>query len=91
MNSGVVIFVLRSKQYSPALLYWNLNVCISARFKLNCEVIPLRGFANFKLMSRHKEFRGALGHGLCVNPPLVRTFSQGLGHRKESQIWIEKV
>jgi len=26
----------------------------------------------FKLMSRHrKELRGALGHGLCVNPSLV--------------------
>jgi len=40
--------------------------------------------------SHRKELHGALGHGLCVNPPLVRTFSQGFGHRKESQIWIKK-
>jgi len=34
--------------------------------------MPLRSFANFQLvMSRHrKELRGALGHGLCVNPSL---------------------
>jgi len=32
----------------------------------------LHSFANFKLMSRHrKELRGALGHGLCVNPSLT--------------------
>jgi len=37
--------------------------------------MPLRSFANFMLiMSRHtKELRGALGHGLCVNPPLTAT------------------
>jgi len=34
--------------------------------------MPMRSFPNFKLiMSRHrKELRGALGHGLCVNPSL---------------------
>jgi len=24
-----------------------LDICISARFKVNCEVMPLRSFANF--------------------------------------------
>jgi len=39
----------------------NLDVCIFIRFKANCEVMPLRNFANFKLvMSRQrKELRGA--------------------------------
>jgi len=50
----------------------SLEVCIFARFEVNCEVMFLRSFAIFKLiMSRHrKELRGALGHGvfgLCVN------------------------
>ena len=34
--------------------------------------MPLGSFAIFKLMSRHrKELRGAIGHGLCVNPSLL--------------------
>jgi len=35
--------------------------------------MPLHSFANFKLiMSRHrKDFLGALGHGLIVNPSLM--------------------
>jgi len=58
----------------------SLDVCIFARFKVNCKVMLLRNFANFRLvmnfklvMSREKELRGALGHGLldlCVNPSL---------------------
>ena len=33
-----------------------LDVCIFTRFKVNCEVMPLRSFANFKLrMSRHRK------------------------------------
>ena len=40
------------------LLYW--KVCIFARFKVSCDVMPLRSFANVKLLrSRHKELRGA--------------------------------
>jgi len=37
--------------------------------------MPLRSFPNLKLvMSRYrKELRGALGHGLCVNSPLIET------------------
>jgi len=52
-----------------------LDVCIFARFKVNCELVPLLSFAVFKLIvSRHrKELRGALGHGLCVNPSLAVT------------------
>ena len=48
----------------------SLDVCIFARFEVNCEVMLLRSFAIFRLiMSRHrKELRGALG--LCVNPSL---------------------
>ena len=59
-----------------------IDVCVFARFKVNCESIPLRSLANLKLvMSVHrKELRGApkhgaLGHGLfglCVSPSLVR-------------------
>jgi len=39
----------------------NFEVCIFVRFKVNCEVMSLRSFANFKLvLSRHwKEMRGA--------------------------------
>jgi len=37
------------------------GVCIFARFKVNCEDMPLRSFANYKvIMRRHrKEFRGS--------------------------------
>jgi len=36
------------------------NVCIFARFKVSCEVMPQRSFPNFKLvMSRLKKLRGA--------------------------------
>jgi len=46
----------------------SLDVCIFARFEVNCEVMPIRNFANFRLvmnfklvMSRQsKELRGAL-------------------------------
>ena len=57
-----------------------LDVSILGRFKVNCKVMPLHSFANFKLaMSRHRnELRGvqkreALDHGLFglyVNPSL---------------------
>jgi len=59
----------------------SLDVCIFAHLKVNCEVMPLRSFAN--LLSRHrKDLRGDLGHGLfglCVNPSLatfIHPFSQ---------------
>jgi len=50
-----------------------LDVCIFARFKVNCEFVLLRSLANFKfVMSRHgKKLRGALGHGLCENRSLA--------------------
>jgi len=41
-----------------------------ARFKANCEVTPLRSFANLEMSRHRKEFRGALGHGLYVKPSL---------------------
>jgi len=38
----------------------SLDACICARFKVNCEVIPLSSLANFKfMMSRHTELRKA--------------------------------
>jgi len=55
--------------------------------------MTLHSFANFKLiMSRHrKELRGALSHGLCVNPSLTaippnqnrrqKVFSRGAWHK----------
>jgi len=51
------------RRNSPTGRTWGapgLDVCIFARFEVNCEVMPLRSFANFKLvMSRHrKELRG---------------------------------
>ena len=57
----------------------SLDVCIFARFEVNCEVMLLRSFTIFKLMmSRHREeLRGALGHGLfclCINPSLAKPF-----------------
>ena len=66
--------------WQKILLCWyctdkSLDVCIFARFEVDCEVMLQRSFAIFKLiMSRHRnELRGALGHGLfvlCVNPSL---------------------
>ena len=29
------------------LSYYRVGICISARFKVNCEVMPLRSFSNF--------------------------------------------
>jgi len=42
------------------LLYKSPDVCIFARFKANYEVVPLRSFANFKLIisSHRKELCG---------------------------------
>jgi len=55
----------------------SLDICIFACFKVNCEVVPLHSFLNFKLViSCHRnEFLGApkaqgLGLGLCINPSL---------------------
>jgi len=63
MKSSIVILILRNKQYYcvvPVLIRIQ-TVCIFARFKVNCEVMTLLSFANFKIvMSRHrKEWRGA--------------------------------
>jgi len=46
--------------------------------------MPLRSFVNFRLMIRHrKELRGALGHGLCVNPSLpVQTIAVWCNKRR---------
>jgi len=85
MKSGIVILVFHNKQHYRVVTGYcrhtnkSLDVCIFAHFKLNCEVMPLRTFANFKLvMSNYrKELRGALGHGLvglCVNPSLYAQF-----------------
>jgi len=55
--------ILRSKQcYRVVTEFMSLlDVCIFARLKVNCEVMPLRIFANFWLtMSGHrKDLRGA--------------------------------
>ena len=55
MKSNIVILILRSKQSLCCdCVDKSLDVCIFARFKANCEVMPLRSFANFKLkMSRY--------------------------------------
>jgi len=76
MNSSIFILILRSKQY-----YRVVTVCIFARIKVNCEVMHLHSFANFKsILSRHRKGLGGapkargLGHGLlglCVNLSLV--------------------
>jgi len=39
-----------------------LDVCIFARFKENCEVMPVRSFVNFKLVMSHH------GKELCKVP-----------------------
>jgi len=58
---------------------WSRDVCIFARFKLNCEVMPLGSaqVRNFKLqwlvMGRScavPQKCGTLDRGLCVNPSL---------------------
>jgi len=62
MKSSIVILVLRSKQYYRVVTVMiSLDICIFARFKVNCEVMPLRSFSKFKLvMRRHKKvLRGA--------------------------------
>ena len=44
--------------------------------------MPLRSFANFKLiMSCHrKELHWALGHGLCINPSLRTSTAEACQH-----------
>ena len=69
------------------------NVCIFAGFKVNCKVMPLRSFADFKLiMSRHrKDLRGALGHGLCglrVNPSLL--VGSEIFFEDKGGVWLKK-
>jgi len=74
MKSSTVILMLHNKQYYRVVtVLISLDVWISAHFKVNCEVMTLRTFPNFKLVMSHyrKELRGALGHGLCVNPSLI--------------------
>ena len=65
LKSSIVIFVLCSKQYYRAVTvptHKSLYVCIFACFEVNCEGIPLRSFADFTLMCRHKKGRsGTLG------------------------------
>jgi len=65
---STAIFILRSKQYYRVVaILMSLDDCIFASFEVNCEVMPLRSFATFKLKSRHrKELCGALGHVLLV-------------------------
>ena len=67
LSHGTFLFDVKSSTWVAnniivMLMYWQstLDICIFARFKANCEVTPLRSFANFKLlMSRHrKELRG---------------------------------
>jgi len=61
MKSSSVILVLRNNQYYRVVTgIISLDFCIFARFKVNCEIMPLRSFPNFKLvMSRcRKELRG---------------------------------
>jgi len=61
----------------------SIDVCIFARFKVDCEVKPLRTFPNFKfVMSHYRKFRGAFGHGLCVNPSLRTAFLKKRGARR---------
>jgi len=44
MKSRIVIFILRSKKYDRVVIVLlSLDVCIFARFKVNCEVMPLPG------------------------------------------------
>jgi len=38
----------------PRLGTTGLDGCIFARFKVNCEVMPLHNFANFKLVMNFK-------------------------------------
>ena len=82
MKSSIVIFILRSIKYYCYCTVKSLDVCIFARFKVKCKVIHLRSLAIFKLiMSRHKELRGAIGHGLfdlCVNLSL----DEGVSYRQ---------
>ena len=62
MKSGIVILILRNKQHHRVVTVLirvrRLHFC---SYQVNCEVMPLRSFPNFKLaMSSHrKELRGA--------------------------------
>jgi len=48
--------VSRMRLASRSLPTIDSEVCIFARSKVNCEVMPLHSFANFKLiMSRHRK------------------------------------
>jgi len=42
-----------------------IDICISVHFKVNCEVMPLRSFANFKLIFRRNRKS-------CAGPPKAR-------------------
>jgi len=45
----------------PKLGTPGLDICIFARFKVNCEVMPQRSFANYCkfILSRHRQLCGA--------------------------------
>jgi len=49
MKSSIVILILRDKKYYCVVTaHESLDVCIFARFEVNCEVMLLRSFAIFK-------------------------------------------
>ena len=62
VGEELTAFGFVKEEYEQSLRTTCLDVCIFPHFKVNCEVIPLCSFANFKLvMSCHrKELRGAL-------------------------------
>ena len=61
MKSSTIILVLHNKPYHRVVtVLISLDVCIFARFKVYCDVMPLRSFPNFQLVMSHyrKELRG---------------------------------
>jgi len=68
MNSNIIILILLNKQYYRVVtVLINLDVCIFAHFKINCEVMPLRSFPKFKLVMR----RHTVGR-CCAGPQKAR-------------------